>query len=305
MTARRDPDQLIRAFLDEGWNELPDRAYDAVRADIEGTRQRVVIGPWKEQHIMNAARFALAAAAVVLVAVVGIRFVPGLINSGPGATLQPTQAASQTPIASTDVTPTVAPSPIAIHDGRLTPGTYLFEPFAESGGPLTATVDVPSSSWEGMEVGVGKAGESDGLGMGFLQVLNLNGDPCAWKGAADDVAMGPTVDDLVAGLGNETEYDTSDPVDVTLGGYAGKRLVVTMPGNIHDANGLGCSDAEYRIWDGPGFAIYAQGPNNRWTMSILDVDGQRVVVMMSDFADSDPALSAELESMVNSVVINP
>ena len=32
MTAPRDPDRLIRAFLDEGPTELPDRAYDAVRS---------------------------------------------------------------------------------------------------------------------------------------------------------------------------------------------------------------------------------------------------------------------------------
>ena len=63
MTTPRDPDRLIRAFLDEGSTELPDRAYDAVRAHIERTRQRVVIGPWREPPMPTIARFAVAAAA--------------------------------------------------------------------------------------------------------------------------------------------------------------------------------------------------------------------------------------------------
>ena len=64
MTSMHDPDRLIRAFLDEGQTELPARTYDAVRDHIERTRQRVVIGPWREPDMSNIARIAVAAAAV-------------------------------------------------------------------------------------------------------------------------------------------------------------------------------------------------------------------------------------------------
>ena len=47
MTASRDPDRLIGAFLNEGEDQLHDQVYDAVRADIEQKRQRAVIGPWR------------------------------------------------------------------------------------------------------------------------------------------------------------------------------------------------------------------------------------------------------------------
>ena len=47
MTARRDPDRLIRDFLAEGQTELADPIYDVVRAEIDRKRQRVVIGPWR------------------------------------------------------------------------------------------------------------------------------------------------------------------------------------------------------------------------------------------------------------------
>src|SRR6185369_13279896 len=65
MTAPHD--DLIRAFIAEGREELPDRAFDAVRGEIHRTRQRVVIGPWREPQMSNLAKVALAAAAVVAV----------------------------------------------------------------------------------------------------------------------------------------------------------------------------------------------------------------------------------------------
>ena len=47
MTARRDPESLIQAYLEDGPTELADRSYDAVRTEIDHRRQRVVIGPWR------------------------------------------------------------------------------------------------------------------------------------------------------------------------------------------------------------------------------------------------------------------
>ena len=75
MTAPRDPDRLIRAFLDEGRTELPDRAYDAVRAEIDRTRQRVVIGPLERAADAEVATFAIAAAAVLMVGAIGLAII--------------------------------------------------------------------------------------------------------------------------------------------------------------------------------------------------------------------------------------
>ncbi len=47
MTTSRDPDRLIHAFVREGAEQLDDQVYDAVRAEIDQKRQRVVIGPWR------------------------------------------------------------------------------------------------------------------------------------------------------------------------------------------------------------------------------------------------------------------
>jgi hypothetical protein len=102
MTAHH-PDELIRAFIAEGREELPDRAFDAVRGDIHRTRQRVVIGPWREPQMSNLAKVALAAAAVIAVAFGASRLLP--TNSGPG-TIQPSPTPSPTVTATETPTPT-------------------------------------------------------------------------------------------------------------------------------------------------------------------------------------------------------
>ena len=48
MTTPRDPDRLIRAYLSEGPERAARSGYDTVRGDIDRTRQRVVVGPWRE-----------------------------------------------------------------------------------------------------------------------------------------------------------------------------------------------------------------------------------------------------------------
>ena len=99
MTTPRDPDRLIRAFLAEGPTDLPDRTYDAIRSDIERTRQRVVFGPWRLTPMNTYVKLAIAAAAVVVVAVVGINLLPagnGQIG-GPGPSPSPAPSPSPTP----------------------------------------------------------------------------------------------------------------------------------------------------------------------------------------------------------------
>ena len=64
MTASRDPDRLIHAFLLEGEEQLQDQVYDAVRAEIEQKRQRAVFGPWRTPTMNKFVTIGLGAAAV-------------------------------------------------------------------------------------------------------------------------------------------------------------------------------------------------------------------------------------------------
>ena len=63
----------------------------------------------------------------------------------------------------------------------------------------------------------------------LIDVMTLNGDLCRWSGADDDVSVGPAVDDLVEAFLAQTAYEVSDPVEVTIGGYRGKRVDIVAP----------------------------------------------------------------------------
>ena len=119
MNARRDPDLLIKAFLEDGVNELPDRSYDAVRAAIEQKRQWVVLGPWRERQMTRFAIFGVAAAAIVLAAVVGLRFLPSDGETAVGS--QPAQTATPTVAPTASPRPTAAPSPAPTPPGSVLP----------------------------------------------------------------------------------------------------------------------------------------------------------------------------------------
>jgi dipeptidyl aminopeptidase/acylaminoacyl peptidase len=67
MSAPRDPERLVRAFIDEGPTELPDRAVASILSEITRTHQRAMFGPWRT---LSMSRPALAA--ILIVAVVSI-----------------------------------------------------------------------------------------------------------------------------------------------------------------------------------------------------------------------------------------
>ena len=97
MTARRDLDNLVRAYLDEGPIELPNRSFDAVRNHIDHTHQRVVVGPWRMPIMNKLVPIGVGAAAVVAaVVVIGANFLLPNVNR-PGVGSQPTTSPAALP----------------------------------------------------------------------------------------------------------------------------------------------------------------------------------------------------------------
>jgi len=100
MTARRDPERLIRAFLKEGQTELPDQVYDAVRAEIEQTPQRTALGPRRTSPMNSTVKYGLAAAGVIL-AIIGLRTLTAGPTPGSSPSPEPSATASVTAPSST------------------------------------------------------------------------------------------------------------------------------------------------------------------------------------------------------------
>ena len=242
MTKQRDLDTLLTAYMVDGMHDLPDHVVEAVLGEVHRTRQRAVLGPWRTPSMNSALKLALAAAAVVVVALVGINLMQqGGGVGGPVPSSTPTASPSATALA-------------AMPEGPLPAGTYAFMPF-RTGPGLDSTCPQPAPSgcvdpgaptsmqvrltvpdgWDSFEQGVwiGDNAPPGGAALGFGRGGWLYSDPCRNPDVADpDVSVGPLVDDFVNALADHPLLDTTDPVDITVDGYAGKSIDLQVPDDI-------------------------------------------------------------------------
>jgi hypothetical protein len=306
MTAHSD--DLIRAFLAEGRDELPDRAFDAVRGEIHQTRQRVVIGPWRQPHMSNLTRVALVAAAVVAVVIGAIRLLP--TTSGPGGPL-PSVAPSPSPSAtpSGSAAPSAAlltPGTLCTNScrvGSLEPGTYTLEP-SVSGTPVTMSFTVPAAGWsvDGGGFVTKHAGEPGEVFFTSWVVSHVFSDVCAWVGESKLVAAGTTSAQLAAALTAQKNRVVSPTTDITLGGFPAKRIELTQPAGLDTST---CTDGNLRAWPDPGpdmgGGMCCFPKDSIDDLSIADVNGKRSVIIARHQPGSSAADVAELNAIVDSV----
>jgi hypothetical protein len=309
MNARRDPDRLINAFLMEGQTELADPVYDAVRATIEHKRQRVVIGPWRFPDMNKLVPLGIGIAAVAVAVFVGGQLLaapaPGGAGAVPSVQPSPTPAPTVTPAPTATLVAEATPAPIPA-DGFMRAGTYVTHPLPAPDDALALTFTVPAG-WYGFGDRTIYADEADGTALQFIGVTALNSDLCRWADPKGEVDVGTTVDDLVAALVAQTKYEVSDPVDVSIGGYSGKRVDVVFPAKLFKEKGSGdapgCDEGRTHLFGDGG--IYGQGPDERWQNNILDVDGTRFVIIVQDDPDTSAADRAGTAAIVDSMVIEP
>ena len=316
MSADRDVTRIVRSWLEDGATALPDRVLDNVLDQLPATPQRRAWWPARRFRDMNAPfKLAIAAAAVVVVATVGITLLRGNATvGGPGPTPFPSLSPSLSP------SPSASPSPARIPDGPLAAGAYTFQPFAGPGGlcagqagcteagteddSIRVTFTVPDG-WAGFDRSVVPAEEAyhppSGASLFFGRGGWLLSQPC---GGAPDIPTGTTVDEFVTALVEHPDLDVTSPVDVTLGGYSGQYLELRAPANTTtDELGPDPSGCNYYfVWE-PG--VYAQGPNALWRIWVLDVDGIRVVVRNDSFPGTTPQVQAQIQSIVDSIQIEP
>ena len=265
MTAPRDPDRLIEAFLGTGPTELPDRAYDAVRDHIEHTRQRVVIGPWREPTMSNLARVAIAAAVILAVGFGASRLLPGTPGVVGGPSAMPSPSAS------------TAPSLAAASPTAVTPFTLTID------APFAARLDFQATSDFKLWGDIGESGKGwykhsadppNGVGVTVWKVDNARVGTCGYSDM--DPPLGPSVDDLADALIRQPHTVLHEDSPVTLDGYSGRYLDYTA--DLSNCTKLN----RWTVLNGLREAL--DGEHDRvW---ILDVDGARVVIDAFDFEGS-------------------
>jgi hypothetical protein len=299
MSADRDVTRIVRSWLEEGATALPDRVLDTVLDQLPATPQRRAPWPvWRFGTLNTSMRLAITAAAVVaVVAVLGMMFWP---RSGGVAGPGPMPSPSPAPSPSATASPTPSATPQRLADSPLQAGVVVATGLGQSQS-ISATFMVPEG-WKGFAgscvLPPAGTGAPAGMGICFLEVnTGLFSDPCHGTSGPADVPVGPTVNDLAVALGAQTAYTATRPTDVTLGGYSGKQMDLQMPSDV-----ASCDGGEFTPWSG---SIYAQGPDNHWRLWILDVEGDRLIIVATYFAATSEGDRAEQQAIVDSIQIEP
>lgn len=138
-------------------------------------------------------------------------------------------------------------------------------------------------------------------GAGFVigwtvPTAGLHSDPCQQvPHLAPDIRVGPTVDEFIDAVVAHPSIEVSEPVDVELGGFLGRFFQLTAPPDIS-----ACRD--WRPFE-PG--IYAQGPDNLWSVWVIDIEGFRMILLTQEFPGTPAKDSAALRSIVESIEFRP
>lgn len=242
------------------------------------------------------AKFAIAAAAVVVVAVVGINLLP---RSGGDVGGAPTVSPSSTPSPS----PTASPSPSEVAfppDSDLVAGKHSM-----TRNGIRLSVTLPTSGWRSdggfffnndfvNDAGVTPQGAS------FLfwdaNPIGVFADPCAEKKAPP---AGPSAADLASAVSTLAGAElVSGPTDVTVGGRPAKHVVLTVP---EDAP-CGREGREFYLWyNPPGNERYISALGATMRVWIIDVDGTIVWIDGETYKGAGPGPGQEIQHIIDSI----
>jgi hypothetical protein len=189
-----------------------------------------------------------------------------------------------------------APTPQVLVQGGVTPlepGTYVTgDPFL-----VRVTVTVPAG-W------VGRLGGPYGFQLGptaapdtlwFHIFDKVYADPCHDHETFLDPLPGPSVDELADALAALPWLSATAATDVTLGDRPARQVTLTAP-----VSGEFC-----RVWQLPLGANNDMFPGEQQRVSILDIDGQRLVVDDTRPPGYPAEAAAQIQSVLDSLHFEP
>ncbi|MCW2701168.1 MAG: hypothetical protein JWQ45_2703 [Blastococcus sp.] len=181
-------------------------------------------------------------------------------------------------------------------DSPLDPGRYVVSVADAPVAPLLPVLSVPE----------GYAAIGNGVGVGaddlarYLWVWDVNSvfaHPCD----ATPEPVGPSVADLAEALAAQALRTSTDPVTVTVGGYDGLYVELSVPGEV-DASA--CPSGVLGLWPGRAQS-WGEILGQVDMVWIVDVDGQRLVFDAAYEPATSPDEVAELEEMVATATFVP
>jgi hypothetical protein len=199
----------------------------------------------------------------------------GVSTSAPASSTSlssPALTATAIPSVSAAASPTAAPAPTYpanVEDlpdsSPLEVETYDVEPFDTH---IQVFYTIPAKGWFSWVGAFKPGGEIDPpnsvVGLSILNVINVVQDGCTGHLAADP-PVGPTVEDMATALSRLKPFVLSiPPTDVTIDGFRGKHLELTVPylklgGTADEPTFADCTDGQLWSYIGPplSFANHA------------------------------------------------
>jgi hypothetical protein len=138
--------------------------------------------------------------------------------------------------------------------------------------------------------------EADYRVLWMWEVTSVYAHPCeAGRGV---VPVGPGVADLAEALAGQPLRAGTAPVDVTVGGYPGMYVELSVPGDVDpDA----CPGGRFNSWPGR----WQQGPGQVDLVWIVDVEGDRLVFDATYGPAADADQVQALKDMVATATFMP
>jgi hypothetical protein len=296
MSTDRDMTRIVRSWLRTDEHESADRVLDIVIARLDATPQRR--SPWPARRIadMNfVAKLATAAAAVVVVAIVGYNLLPASSGVGGGPAVSPSASPSPTS------RPTPSPTPRAFPAaGDLSIGRHSL---TEEG--VTFTLELTTAGWvsEG-SFGIDRGHQASPDAAAFIfwttAPVGVYADPCAQTEAPPVAQSAAELADALTKIPG-TEL-VSGPSDVTVDGRPAKHVVIRIPEQID------CTPSSFYLWytdvscggDG-GCGRYATEVDSTINVWIINVDGAIVWIDGETYQESSAQTAQEVRQIVDSI----
>ena len=141
--------------------------------------------------------------------------------------------------------------------------------------------------------------------MGVWVVSHIFTDACQWS-EASIVNAGATADQLVTALADQKSRTASAVTDTAVGGFPAKRVELTVAPSLDTAT---CTNGFLRYWPsaGPDFGggMCCNPTGNIDAIYAVDVAGKRTVFVARHYPGSSSQSVAELQSVVDSIQIEP
>ena len=294
MSTDRDTTRIVRSWLKTDESESADRILGTVLDRLDTTPQRRASWPVRRLPEMNnTAKLALGAAAVVVVALLGLQFLlPGANVGGPDLP-DPSESGISVPSSTPQALP---PS------GDLEPGTYLVS--RQDWTPVPFSITVPRGWTTDINGFIRKhEGEPEEVMLTPWIVTHIYADACHWDGSLFEV--GTTAEDLAAALSTQLGREVAGPTELTLGGYPVKRVELAVPTELDVAS---CDQGQIRSWPSSPTdetTGWIGLPGQTDVVYVMDVDGERILIGTTRGPEASEEDAAQLDAIIASIRITP